>query len=62
MIGGGGHTQQSAPDAIFHGSFPSNPNVAVPDGSTFDEWTATATNATGNLATVNVKAWAICLQ
>jgi hypothetical protein len=62
MIGGGGHTQQSAPDAIFHGSFPSNANVVVPDGSTFDEWTATATNATGNLATVDVKAWAICLQ
>jgi len=62
MIGGGGHTQQSASDAIFHGSFPSQGNVVVTDGSEFDEWTATATNAAGGLATVEVKAWAVCLK
>jgi hypothetical protein len=63
MIGGGGKTQQSAPDAIFHGSHPSiGGGVAPVDGNGFDAWNANATNEIGNLATVDVVAWAICLQ
>ena len=63
MIGGGGATQQSAPDAIFHGSHPSvGGGLAPVNGNGFDAWNAKATNEIGNLATVDVKAWAICLQ
>jgi hypothetical protein len=58
MIGGGGNVQQSAPDAIFHGSNPTNPV----NGTTFNTWEAHATNEAGNLANVDVNVWAICLQ
>jgi hypothetical protein len=63
MIGGGGMTQQSGSDAIFHGSHPSiGGGLAPVNGNTFDAWNAKATNAIGGLATVDVVAWAICLQ
>ena len=58
MIGGGGNVQQSSPDAIFHGSNPTNPV----NGTTFNTWEAKATNEAGNLANVDVNVWAICLQ
>jgi hypothetical protein len=58
MIGGGGNTQQSSPDAIYHGDNPTNPV----NGTTFNTWEAHASNAAGNLATVDVNVWAICLQ
>jgi hypothetical protein len=63
LIGGGGSTQQSATDAIFHGAHPSTGGGNLPvDGGEFDAWNAKATNAAGGLATVDVKAWAVCLQ
>jgi hypothetical protein len=63
IIGGGGSTQQSAPDAIFHGAHPSVGGGNTPvNGNTYTHWNAKATNEIGNLATVDVKAWAVCLQ
>ena len=63
LIGGGGATQQSASDAIFHGSEPSIGGGLIPvSGNTFSDWNAKATNVAGGLATVDVRAWAICLQ
>lgn len=63
LIGGGGATQQSSSDAIFHGSHPSIGGGLNPvNGATFSDWNAKATNLAGNLATVDVKAWAVCLQ
>jgi hypothetical protein len=63
IIGGGGDTQQSAFDAIFHGSHPSvGGGLAPVVGNTFTSWNAKATNVAGNLATVDVNAWALCLQ
>jgi hypothetical protein len=58
MIGGGGNVQQSSPDAIYHGDNPTNPV----NGTTFSTWEAHASNEAGNLATVDVNVWAICLQ
>lgn len=63
IVGGGGMTQQSASDAIFHGSHPSIGGGLTPvDGNTFTDWNAKATNLAGGLATVDVKAYALCLQ
>ena len=63
IIGGGGDTQQSASDAIFHGSHPSvGGGLAPVSGNTFTSWNAKATNLAGGLATVDVNAWAVCLQ
>jgi hypothetical protein len=63
LIGGGGATQQSASDAVFHGSHPSIGGGLIPvSGNTFSAWNAKATNVAGGLVTVDVKAWAICLQ
>jgi hypothetical protein len=63
LIGGGGSTQQSAPDAIFHGAHPSiGGGVAPGAGVTPTAWNAKATNELGNLASVTVNAYALCLQ
>jgi hypothetical protein len=63
LIGGGGSTQQSAPDAIFHGAHPSiGGGVAPGAGVTPTAWNAKATNEIGNLASVTVNAYALCLQ
>lgn len=63
IVGGGGMTQQSASDAVFHGAHPSVGGGTAPtDGATFTSWNAKATNVAGNLATVDVKAYALCLQ
>jgi hypothetical protein len=63
LIGGGGNTQQSAPDAIFHGATPSiGGGVAPVNGVTPTAWNAKATNEAGNLASVTVNAYALCLQ
>jgi hypothetical protein len=63
LIGGGGATQQSGTDAIFHGSHPSvGGGLAPVSGNTFSAWNAKATNAVGGSVTVDVKAWAVCLQ
>lgn len=62
-VGGGGMTQQSSSDAIFHGSHPSIGGGVTPvDGNAFTDWNAKATNVAGNLATVDVKAYILCLQ
>jgi hypothetical protein len=65
LIGGGGSTQQSGSDAIFHGSHPSiGGGIAPVAGVTPTAWNAKATNAVGGsgLLTVDVNAYALCLQ
>lgn len=62
-VGGGGMTQQSGTDAIFHGSHPSIGGGLTPvDGNPFTDWNAKATNEAGGLVTVDVKAYILCLQ
>lgn len=63
LIGGGGMTQQSGTDAIFHGAHPSVGGGLAPGaGVTPTAWNAKATNEIGGSVTVTVNAYALCLQ
>jgi hypothetical protein len=63
LIGGGGEFQQYATDGIYGGDRPSTGGANRPtNGGEFDAWSAKGTNAVGGNATLDVRAYALCLQ
>ena len=63
IIGGGGEWQQSGSDAMYHGDHPSTGGgTRATNGNDFTHWNAKGTNLAGANATLDLIAYAVCLQ
>jgi len=63
IIGGGGEWQQSGSDALYHGDHPSNGGgTRATNGNGFTHWNAKGTNLAGANASLDLIAYAVCLQ
>lgn len=63
IIGGGGEWQQSGTDAMYHGDHPSTGGgTRATNGNDFTHWNAKGTNLPGANASLDLIAYAICLQ